>query len=266
MRLRYTKAFTIAELLVAVAIIGTLTAVSIPIFSAQTKKAKAAADMANVRAAKSAAVAAYLSSGESVEKIYYYSAAEGTVTDNKTEAASIEGYGKSDDKIEGADGYPCKDGTAQIVAVTVHADGSYTAAWGFKTEIETYYEKAVEVRNSYDSGYHPDTQLMQDTGAPLAFSSSEIFLSSEVKEVPGTLYWKPKVVTINGSNAIILFASSTSEIKADWSAYAFYYDGTIYKTSRRHFYTKLLQSNLMTNYTELNNAINGTSSIWTKAQ
>ena len=47
--------FTLAELLVVIAIVGILAAISIPIFTAQRKKAVIAANQANVRAAKAAA-------------------------------------------------------------------------------------------------------------------------------------------------------------------------------------------------------------------
>lgn len=54
------KGFTLAELLIVVAIIGLLVAISIPIFHAQLRKARLAANQANGRAAFSAAEAAYL--------------------------------------------------------------------------------------------------------------------------------------------------------------------------------------------------------------
>jgi prepilin-type N-terminal cleavage/methylation domain-containing protein len=53
------KAFTLAELLIVVAIIGVLVGISIPIFMAQKEKSAEATDIANMRAAKAAAVAAY---------------------------------------------------------------------------------------------------------------------------------------------------------------------------------------------------------------
>lgn len=53
--------FTLAELLIVVAIIGVLVAVAIPIFSSQLSKAKASVDMANIRSAEAAGAAAYLS-------------------------------------------------------------------------------------------------------------------------------------------------------------------------------------------------------------
>ena len=45
------KGFTLAELLIVVAIIGVLVAISIPIFTSQIEKANQAADAANIRAA-----------------------------------------------------------------------------------------------------------------------------------------------------------------------------------------------------------------------
>jgi len=54
------KGFTLAELLVVVAIIGILVAVSIPIFTAQLAKARLATNQANARAAYAATVAGLL--------------------------------------------------------------------------------------------------------------------------------------------------------------------------------------------------------------
>lgn len=49
-KLKNKKGFTLAELLIVVAIIAVLVAISIPVFGAQLKKAKHATDLANVRA------------------------------------------------------------------------------------------------------------------------------------------------------------------------------------------------------------------------
>lgn len=46
---RSKKGFTLAELLIVVAIIGVLVAISIPIFSGQLEKAREATDAANIR-------------------------------------------------------------------------------------------------------------------------------------------------------------------------------------------------------------------------
>ena len=58
------KGFTLAELLIVVAIIGVLVAISIPIFNNQLRKARMATNQANARAAYAAAVAEYISMGE----------------------------------------------------------------------------------------------------------------------------------------------------------------------------------------------------------
>ena len=54
------KGFTLAELLIVVAIIGVLVAISIPIFSKLVDKAKFATNVANARAAYAAVEAEFL--------------------------------------------------------------------------------------------------------------------------------------------------------------------------------------------------------------
>ena len=58
------KGFTLAELLIVVAIIGVLVAISIPIFNNQLRKARFATNLANARSAKAAAIVAYLDTGK----------------------------------------------------------------------------------------------------------------------------------------------------------------------------------------------------------
>ncbi len=54
------KGFTLAELLIVVAIIAVLVAIAIPIFGAQLEKAREATDLANLRAKYAELVANYL--------------------------------------------------------------------------------------------------------------------------------------------------------------------------------------------------------------
>ena len=90
------KGFTLAELLIVVAIIGVLVAVSIPIFIAQLDKAKIATNKANMRAARaSASVQFYEDLGDGnlggVACAYYkYDITTGTITES---SYSSEGGG-----------------------------------------------------------------------------------------------------------------------------------------------------------------------------
>lgn len=60
-KIRNSHGFTLAELLVVVAIIGVLTAISIPIFTSQLERSRRAVDMANARNVLSALKAGYMS-------------------------------------------------------------------------------------------------------------------------------------------------------------------------------------------------------------
>ena len=70
MKRKQNKGFTLAELLIVVAIVGVLVAISIPIFSKQLKKARFATNQANARAAVSASVQYYYEADDSeLEKV-----------------------------------------------------------------------------------------------------------------------------------------------------------------------------------------------------
>lgn len=62
--LRNKKGFTLAELLIVVAIIAVLVAISIPIFTSQLEKAREAVDAANIRAAYAEVASAALTENE----------------------------------------------------------------------------------------------------------------------------------------------------------------------------------------------------------
>lgn len=93
------KGFTLAELLVVVAIIAVLVAVSIPIFTSQLKKATKATNEANLRAAKGAAVSTYLSDSGTGAAEYNYDVVNGkikaesvTLTSSVTISDATEDY------------------------------------------------------------------------------------------------------------------------------------------------------------------------------
>lgn len=86
------KGFTLAELLVVVAILAVLVAVSIPIFTGRLNAAKESTDAANLRAAKAAAVNAYMAAKDTDGATYAYIAKDGVVTTGAV--TTIEGYNK----------------------------------------------------------------------------------------------------------------------------------------------------------------------------
>jgi len=58
------KGFTLAELLIVVAIIAVLTAIAIPVFTNQLEKSREATDVANVRSAYAEVMTQYLEDGK----------------------------------------------------------------------------------------------------------------------------------------------------------------------------------------------------------
>ena len=108
------KGFTLAELLIVVAIIAVLVAIAIPIFSAQLEKSKEATDLANVRAAYAEIVAKYIEDGSAHSATITL---KSNGTDNKTGAGDVAGVSNSD---------ILEHGTS--VEVKVDADGKVTIA------------------------------------------------------------------------------------------------------------------------------------------
>ena len=106
------KGFTLAELLIIVAIIAVLVAIAIPVFTSQLKKAENATDLANVRAEYADVVATALAdgqmtaSGKMAVTIHNSTATHGTVTQasgkvivTHSKDSTIKGSFKMDDDI-----------------------------------------------------------------------------------------------------------------------------------------------------------------------
>ena len=75
------KGFTLAELLIVVAIIGVLVAISIPIFTSQLEKSRDAVTLSNIRAAYAQAQTAELTeSSDPTNKVTYTKKDDGTST------------------------------------------------------------------------------------------------------------------------------------------------------------------------------------------
>lgn len=131
------KGFTLAELLVVVAIIGVLVAISIPIFTSQLEKAREATDAANIRAAyaelSSAAITGEKIDTDQVNGNVTIKAVTPAATGNTAYIATVkltqqeDGWQSDSLKATGAtiggmpSGSPVKNGTATI---TVNSDGT----------------------------------------------------------------------------------------------------------------------------------------------
>ena len=111
------KGFTLAELLIVVAIIGVLVAVSIPIFTAQLGKARRATNQANARAAYAAASAAYL--GDDTVKGGKYTTADGKFVAGDASTLTSIDYTKST-----ASTFGVSIGTDETVTVTPKDNGT----------------------------------------------------------------------------------------------------------------------------------------------
>ena len=80
-KIRNRKGFTLAELLIVVAIIGVLVAISIPIFTSQLEKAREATDLANLRAAYAEGSAALLDGDYETDSASWGTYTAGTTTE-----------------------------------------------------------------------------------------------------------------------------------------------------------------------------------------
>lgn len=122
------KGFTLAELLIVVAIIGVLVAISIPIFTAQLEKSREAVDLANARVAYAEVQAAGLTetsnadlTAQNTDKITYEVSGEGSSYVAKatvTYVQSDQTKWETSDPSVGGIAVPTTPGTGCVVTYT----------------------------------------------------------------------------------------------------------------------------------------------------
>lgn len=131
-KLRKNGGFTLVEMLIVVAIIAILIAISIPMVGNALERSREATDAANERAFKAALLIEYLNhdQGDKVDvtKACVYDAADGKVLDSGTPTAY--GQGTTAGAHSGADG----DHTGMVLYGYVDEDGVAQMEWS-KTAI-----------------------------------------------------------------------------------------------------------------------------------
>ena len=86
------KGFTLIEMLIVVAIMVILVAISVPIFTSNLNEAAKSTDEANMRAAKASAIA-YMIDNDITATGVYYDAAKGVIDTNEP----TKGYGQTNE-------------------------------------------------------------------------------------------------------------------------------------------------------------------------
>jgi len=137
-KFRNKKGFTLVEMLIVVAIIAILVAVSIPVIGSALEGARDATDRANERAAKAEAVIVYMGVdtgkyGSNTTGTYWYDANNGKLVlgpDKPTGNAAITAYGQctkahTDGTFSKVDG----PHTDKIIKAVIADDGTVTMTW-----------------------------------------------------------------------------------------------------------------------------------------
>ena len=134
------KGFTLAELLIVVAIIGVLVAISIPIFTSQLEKAREATDLANIRSAYAECSAAVLTETEASTNT---DATKGVVVtvDGTSKAVTAKRDVKLTQQVVGWTGSNGKD----VAGKDITADTAKTV--GATVEVSVGSDGAVSIKD-----------------------------------------------------------------------------------------------------------------------
>lgn len=123
--------FTLVEMLIVVAIIAILIAVSIPMVTGALEKSREAVDQANLRDAIALGNIAFLTGefdfdADATDKLRYYEVSDdhqGKLTETKGDAETAQCTCDAANTL-------CGSAKGYIITVTIKADGTVSAAWG----------------------------------------------------------------------------------------------------------------------------------------
>lgn len=234
------KGFTLAELLIVVAIIGVLVAVSIPIFSTQLEKARLATCEANRRSLKADLSAIYLNDLNADEVATEYARVQNQYTcpDGGTISYKL-------DETTGVITMNCSkhSDTGELIDIesSLKALGKETGNVAIKSFYENNGDKlpALTSEQSFWKTLFGDKSLYNN---------------------PETLYWRPSSVSVGTKVEYIMFASAEDypadgkNNQAQWKGYACYYNGKYYTSSNLSWDKKINNNTVATNGANFNDS------------
>ncbi|NLD11409.1 MAG: prepilin-type N-terminal cleavage/methylation domain-containing protein [Clostridiales bacterium] len=227
---RNIKGFTLAELLVVVAIIAVLVAVSIPVFTSQLDKARRTTCEANRTTLRHHIIVDYLS---------------GNIT--SINDAALKKYIDKDETR-------CPSGGTYTVSGNL-ADGTFKIVWSKQSggELDDFAALASKVEDELTGGekWHSGDDLIAkvieaNNGKLVSVSTSSLFGDSALKTSDTTLYWRPKVVESNGKKVVFLYANTGNSGTAGWKGYAGYYNGSYYVSTKKTYGGKIDETSVPT--------------------
>ena len=210
------KGFTLAELLIVVAIIGVLVAISIPIFTSQLEKAREATDAANIRSQYAEVMSEAITEGGNVSGKDLFGAVELKQKKDEWQSTGLkENLEGVYQKVEGD--YPKAGGTAWVEykddQVILHYEGGSGSSGSGNAGGGSTGGGSDSGGTGGGSGSlaNPD-EINTTTNLPNAFNSSINDWNKIVSENPSYNIVLGMVYSYQGS---IYFGTSNTEVKND---------------------------------------------------